>query len=133
MRRASVYGTARRAEGRQAGRSEGEAFGCAGRLVDGQPVARQRRAADDVAQVVGEVLEGRERARLGVQVDEVEAPAELLAATVLAHEPIKPALQATGQVEIGAVDGQHERVSSEERRVGKEGVSTCRSGWSPVP
>src|SRR3546814_3869248 len=45
-----------------------------------------------------------------VQVDEVEAPAELLAATVLAHEPIKPALQATGQVEIGAVDGQHERV-----------------------
>src|SRR3546814_6770818 len=102
--------TARRAEGRQAGRSEGEAFGSAGRLFDGQPVARQRLAADDVAQVVGEVLEGRERARLGVQVDEVEAPAELLAATVLAHEPIKPALQATGQVEIGAVDGQHERV-----------------------
>src|SRR3546814_1617205 len=80
--------TARRAEGRQAGRSEGEAFGSAGRLFDGQPVARQRLAADDVAQVVGEVLEGRERARLGVQVDEVEAPAELLAATVLAHEPI---------------------------------------------
>src|SRR3546814_16563695 len=90
MRRASVDATARRAEGRQAGRSEGEAFGSAGRLFDGQPVARQRLAADDVAQVVGEVLEGRERARLGVQVDEVEAPAELLAATVLAHETIQP-------------------------------------------
>src|SRR3546814_2328154 len=84
--RSSVDATARRAEGRQAGRSEGEAFGSAGRLFDGQPVARQRLAADDVAQVVGEVLEGRERARLGVQVDEVEAPAELLAATVLAQD-----------------------------------------------
>src|SRR3546814_14727408 len=25
------------------------------------------------------------------------------------------------------------RVRSEERRVGKECVSTCRSGWSPIP
>src|SRR3546814_15496977 len=25
------------------------------------------------------------------------------------------------------------RARSEERRVGKEGVSTCRSGWSPYP
>src|SRR3546814_15433287 len=27
----------------------------------------------------------------------------------------------------------HKRRSSEERRVGKECVSTCRSRWSPVP
>src|SRR3546814_17502229 len=114
--------TARRAEGRQAGRSEGEAFGSAGRMFDGQPVARQRLAADDVAQVVGEVLEGRERARLGVKVGEVEAPDELLAATVLAHEPIKPALTATGQVEIGAVERQRARVVDRQSRVsGKSG------------
>src|SRR3546814_10966866 len=30
---------------------------------------------------------------------------------------------------IGAVDGEH--VRSEERRVGKKWVSTCRSRWSP--
>ena len=67
-------------------------------------------AADDVAQVVGEVLERRERAGLGMEVDEVEAPAELLATTMLTHEAIEPALQTAGEVEVGAVDGQDERV-----------------------
>src|SRR3546814_1224336 len=31
----------------------------------------------------------------------------------------------------GGVRGRQMRVRSEERRVGKEGVSTCRSRWSP--
>src|SRR3546814_14338270 len=37
--------------------------------------------------------------------------------------------------EIEAVDGLIERAvrRSEERREGKEGVSTCRSRWSPYP
>src|SRR3546814_17521656 len=32
-----------------------------------------------------------------------------------------------------ALDVAADRGRSEERRVGKEGVSTCRSGWSPYP
>src|SRR3546814_19884526 len=34
-------------------------------------------------------------------------------------------------VELDAKDAAHELVRSEERRVGKECVSTCRSRWSP--
>ncbi|EJN03492.1 hypothetical protein PMI41_02486 [Phyllobacterium sp. YR531] len=91
-------------------RFEGEDFGAAEALLDGQAIARQRLAADDVAQVVGEVLERRERAGLGVEMREIEAPAELLLAAMLAHQAIEPALQAARQAEIVAVDGQHERV-----------------------
>ena len=77
--------------------------------LDDQPIAGQRLAADDLAQVVGEVLERREAAGFGVKMYEVKTPAAFLAAAVLAHEPIEPALQATGQIEIRPVDGEHER------------------------
>ena len=80
------------------------------RLLDRQTVAGQGLAADDVAQVVGEMLEWREAAGFGVEIGEIEAPAIFLAAAMLAHEAIEPALEAAGQREIGAVDGEDERV-----------------------
>ncbi len=40
----------------------------------------------------------------------IKTPAALLTAAVFADKPVKPALEPTGQVEISAVDGQHERV-----------------------
>src|SRR3546814_18278660 len=58
---------------------------------------------------------------LGVIADVL--PAELLTANTVYH--INP----TGRFEIGGPDGDAGR--SEERRVGKECVSTCRSRWSP--
>src|SRR3546814_10679516 len=70
--------SARDAERVGLGRYEGQDFGPADALLDGQAIARQRLALDDVAQVVGEVLERREAAGFGVEVREVEAPAELL-------------------------------------------------------
>src|SRR3546814_13107532 len=36
-----------------------------------------------------------------------------------------------GQIRALAREGRHEMGRSEERRVGKECVSTCRSRWSP--
>ncbi len=40
----------------------------------------------------------------------IKAPAAVLAAAVLAHEPIEPALKSARQIEIGAINRQHERV-----------------------
>src|SRR3546814_15887169 len=34
---------------------------------------------------------------------------------------------------LGRQEGLHDALSSEERRVGKECVSTCSSRWSPYP
>ena len=45
-----------------------------------------------------------------MQVAKVEPPAVSLAAAVLAHEAVEPALHAARQLEIRPVDGQHERV-----------------------
>ena len=45
-----------------------------------------------------------------MQVSEIEPPAAALLAAVLADDSVEPALQAAGEVEIRAVDGQHERV-----------------------
>src|SRR3546814_11078276 len=44
-----------------------------------------------------------------------------------------PDLDAEGQAAIAAIGLNllHEQLRSEERRVGKECVSTCRSRWSP--
>src|SRR3546814_16371828 len=70
---------------------EGQDFGTADALLDSQAVAGQRLAADDVAQVVGEMLERREPAGLGVEMRKIEAPAEPLLAAVLSHEAIQPA------------------------------------------
>src|SRR3546814_13959029 len=56
----------------------------------------------------------------------------------IAVEPvIAPALRPIDGVvaiaDIDAVDVGRDRPRSEERRVGKECVSTCRSRWSPYP
>src|SRR3546814_9355920 len=39
----------------------------------------------------------------------------------------------TGRAELGADQGPDAGVRSEERRGGKECVSTCRTRWSPYP
>src|SRR3546814_16467238 len=83
---------------------EGQDFGTADALLDSQAVAGQRLAADDVAQVVGEMLERRETAGLGVEMRQNEAPAEHLLAAVLAHEAVHAGLK---------TDYQPERVTAE--------------------
>jgi hypothetical protein len=44
-------------------------------------------------------------------VAEIEPPTRALLARVLAHDALEPALEAAGQLEVFAVDGEHERVS----------------------
>src|SRR5579871_5394701 len=56
------------------------------------------------------MLERREAAGLGVEMAEVEAPAVILTAAMLADDPIKPALEPASQREISPVYGQNERV-----------------------
>lgn len=63
----------------------------------------------DLAPVVGEVLQRREAPGLGMQVHEPEAPTAMLMTPVLADEAIEPTFQSTGQIEIRAINGQHER------------------------
>ena len=77
---------------------------------DDEFVAGQGLPPNDLAQVERKVFERREAAGLGVEMQKIKTPAALLAAAVLADKPVKPALESTGQTEIGAVDGQHERV-----------------------
>src|SRR5712671_4581408 len=62
---------------------------------------------------------------------EVKAPAAFLASAVLAHEPIEPALQATGQIEIGAINCEDERFI---QHTGVKPVSQdqLQSAWSAV-
>src|SRR5574337_2060191 len=90
--------------------------------LDAEDVAGQRLPRDQRAQVAGEVVGLGRAARLAVQVPEVELPAARLSSTVLAHQPVQPALDATRESEICRVDGQHQggvEHRSEERRVGK--------------
>src|SRR3546814_18064993 len=51
------------------------------------------------------------------------------------HPDIVPAIARQGLYHDGAADGVEEagETRSEERRVGKECVRTCRSRWSPYP
>src|SRR3546814_4569752 len=79
---------------------EGQDFGTADALLDSQAVAGQRLAAADVAQAVGEMLERRETAGLGVERRKMEAPAEFLLAAVLANGAVKPASKTACQPEI---------------------------------
>src|SRR5690606_31915118 len=58
----------------------------------------------------GKALERRKAAGFLVQVTEIEAPAFALASTVFADDPVEPAFEPAGQIEIGAVDGEHERI-----------------------
>src|SRR5580698_9246701 len=73
-------------------------------------VARQGLAARDVAQLERKALEWREARRLGVEMTKIEPPPAALTPSVLADETIKPSLQPTGQIEIGRVDSEDQRV-----------------------
>jgi hypothetical protein len=75
------------------GGNKGQAVAASHVPLDAQVVTRERLAADDVAQVVGKMLERRQAAGFGVEMSEVEAPAFGLAAAMLANEAIQPALQ----------------------------------------
>src|SRR3546814_1010169 len=78
-------------------------------MLEPERVAGQRLTPHDRAQLESEALQWRERARLHVQMLEVEAPARRLAAAMLAHDAVEPAFKTAGQVEISPVDRQHQR------------------------
>src|SRR3546814_7757338 len=69
-------------------------------MLDPERVAGQRLTPHDRAQLESEALQWRERARLHVQMLEVDAPARRLAAAMLAHDAVEPAFKTAGQ-EIG--------------------------------
>src|SRR5208282_3918600 len=77
---------------------------------DGEPIAGQRLPAREIAQLEGEALERRKARRLAVEMAEIEPPACKLSAGVLARNAIEPALEAAGQLEVFAVNGEHERL-----------------------
>ena len=77
---------------------------------DVEPVAGKRLPARNVTQLEGEALERRKARRLVVEMTEIEPPTCALSASVLAHDAIKPALKTARELEIFAVDGEHERV-----------------------
>jgi hypothetical protein len=62
-----------------------EALSAAQTALDNEAIARQGLAADDLPEIVGEMLQRREAARLSVQMNEIEAPAAGLASAVLAN------------------------------------------------
>src|SRR6185437_8958655 len=72
--------------------------------------AWQRLPVGEIAQLEREALERRKARRLAVKVAEIEPPTCTLLAGVLADQAIKPALQTAGQLEVFAVDGEHERI-----------------------
>src|SRR3546814_13759323 len=49
------------------------------------------------------------------------------------HDDVDCIVVAEGRISIGTRKHKMNMVRSEERRVGKECVSTCRSRWSPYP
>jgi hypothetical protein len=91
-------------------RHELKPLGTAEAALDAKPIAWKCLSADDLAHIVGEVLERREAAGLGVEMRKIEAPAVGLAAAVLADDSVKPALQTARQIEVCTVDREHERV-----------------------
>src|SRR3546814_1994100 len=48
-----------------------------------------------------------------------------------AHRFTLPVERVVDLIRLLTFSGSHPHIRSEERRVGKEGVSTCRSRWSP--
>src|SRR3546814_14356522 len=84
------------------------------RLARPLPAAAEAQLKQDKA--------GTIKAVLVVQVDTASSTANDIAA-------IRKAIDAAGHGR--AVPARHHRLRSEERRVGKECVSTCRSRWSP--
>ena len=91
-------------------RLEGEQRAPADFDLNEERVSRQRLAADDVPQLESKALEWRQAAGLQMEMAEIEAPAIPLMAAVLAHDAVKPALHAAGQVEIRGVDSENERI-----------------------
>jgi len=79
-----------------------------GSAFDGQHVPRQRLPGHQGAQVAGEVAGSGQAARLAVEVREIESPPLGLAAAVLAHQAVQPALDTAGQPEIRRVDSEHQ-------------------------
>src|SRR5215831_3995192 len=73
-----------------------------------EQVAGQRLARDNPADVESEVGEARETRALGVEMPELKPPAVALTAGVFARQAIEPAFDATGQREVGRVDGQYQ-------------------------
>src|SRR5262249_9112804 len=91
-------------------RLEGEQLSSELIHFDREPKARQRLPARNVAQLKRKAFEWRQAAGLHVQMRNLKAPAVQLTAGMLAHDAIKPSLQAARQREICAVDRQHERI-----------------------
>src|ERR1700682_3857409 len=89
--------------------SEVETLDAVQAALDHEPITGQFLAADDLPEIVGEVFKRREAAGFAVKMDEVKAPAAVLAPAVLAYAPIEAALQAAGEPEIRPVDGERER------------------------
>jgi hypothetical protein len=110
---------------------EVEALGAARTAVDNEAIARQGLAADDLPEIVCKMLQRREAARLGVQMNEIETPAAALASAVFAHETIEPALQAAGQVEICTINGEYERFI-QHTGVKPVGQDQLQSAWPAV-
>src|SRR3546814_13832003 len=52
-------------------------------------------------------------------------------ADLRAQKPLYPDREATREIEVRLTGNMERYIRSEERRVGKECVSTCRSRWSP--
>ena len=63
-----------------------------------------------------------------MQVHDIKTPAAMLAPAVFADETIQPALQSAGEIEICAVDGQHERFIQNARvePVGQDQIESAR-------
>src|SRR6185437_6304429 len=78
--------------------------------LDFEPIARKRLAARNVAQLECKALERRKARRLVVEMPEIEPPTCTLSAGVLARDAIKPALETARQLEVFAVDSEHERI-----------------------
>ena len=65
-----------------------EPLGAAETALDAKPIAGKCLSANDLAHVIGKVLERREAAGLGVEMRKIEAPAVGLTAPVLADDTI---------------------------------------------
>src|SRR5581483_4359069 len=84
--------------------NEGKQLTAAARVVNAEPIAGQRLAARDVAQLERKAFERREARRLQVEMSEIEPPTCTLLAGVLADQAVEPALDTARQREIRAVD-----------------------------
>src|SRR3546814_20344235 len=77
-------------------------------MLDPERVAGQRLTPHDRAQPDSEALQWRERARLHVQMLEVQAPARRLAAAMLAHHRVQHPVKLPRTVDTSPVHLQHQ-------------------------